>query len=103
MHTIRAAWTLRRRLHIAFDNDLRRNTFRRAYVHRWFAEPEKHLLRKSCSLPVTIALNEGLSAASLLSNRSTFDSGVNLILDYDAIKAEGSSHSSFELVVTVHC
>jgi len=72
-------------------------------VHRWFAEPEKHLLRKSCSLPVTIALNKGLSAASLLSNPSTFDSGVNLILDYDAIKAEGSSHSSFELVVTVHC
>jgi len=64
-------------------NDVWRKTFPRAYVCGRFAEPEKHLPCKLCSLPTTFAPNKKLSAVTPSSNRRTFYFGINMVFRID--------------------
>jgi len=73
---------------LRLTNDLWRKTFRRADVHRRFAEHEQHLLYKLCFLLITFVSKRKFSTCSWPSNRRTFNSGMNLILNCKVIKME---------------
>ena len=73
---------------LRLTNDLWRNSFRRADVHRRFAEHEQHLLYKFCFLLITFVSNRKFSTGSWPSNLRTFNSGMNLILNCKVIKME---------------